>query len=161
MLKALYALQNSFVKLLIIGDGPYRSYLENYVTSRNLSEQVTFKGKLSHVEAMQTLLDADVYVLPTLRVEGFPMTLPEAMFARLPLIVSDLGGNKEAIEEGKNGYIVPAGDVLALIEKINSFVDNRNLVISMGDYSYKKASSEFSIDEMLNSYIEIIKKITK
>jgi glycosyltransferase involved in cell wall biosynthesis len=81
-------------------------------------------GRIGHDELVSVLGDADCLLLPS-RVDSFGMVVPEAMACGLPVIVSDMVGAKQLIEEGRNGFVVPAGDVNALVERMRWSIINR------------------------------------
>jgi glycosyltransferase involved in cell wall biosynthesis len=101
---------NGNLELIIIGSGPLETELRAQVQKLNLTN-VNFTGQITNAS---TLLRAiDVFVLPS-RKEGFPLVLLEAMQAGLPIIATDVGGNKEAL--GDAGILIPPGDPNALSE---------------------------------------------
>jgi len=78
---------------------------------------VSVLGSLSQAELASRFRAADCLVLPS-RNESFGMVVPEALAAGLPAVVSDRVGAAELIEEGRNGWVVPAGDAGALAERM-------------------------------------------
>lgn len=78
---------------------------------------VSVLGSLSQAELVGRFRSADCLVLPS-RNESFGMVVPEALAAGLPAVVSDRVGAAELIEEGRNGWVVPAGDAGALAERL-------------------------------------------
>jgi glycosyltransferase involved in cell wall biosynthesis len=74
---------------------------------------VTVLGPLSQADFASRLTAADCLVLPS-RNESFGMVVPEALAAGLPVLVSDRAGAAALVQEGRNGWIVPAGDAGAL-----------------------------------------------
>jgi glycosyltransferase involved in cell wall biosynthesis len=95
-----------------------------------LAHGVTAIGALAQAELAQRLADADCAVLPS-RFDSFGMVVIEAMAAGLPVIVSDRVGAKEAIEEEQCGWVVPAGDVAALAERMTWCARNPDQVRAM------------------------------
>jgi len=81
-------------------------------------------GRIGHDELVSVLGKADCLLLPS-RVDSFGMVVPEAMACGLPVIVSDMVGAKQLVEEGRNGFIVPAGDVNALVERMRWSIKNK------------------------------------
>jgi glycosyltransferase involved in cell wall biosynthesis len=78
---------------------------------------VTVLGPLPQAEVAARFAAADCLVLPS-RNESFGMVVPEALAAGLPVLVSDRAGAAELVQEGKNGWVVPAGDAGALAERM-------------------------------------------
>lgn len=91
------------VKLIIAGDGPQRSELEEIVKELKISEQVVFTGHRDNIQDFYKL--AKLFVMPSLT-EGFPMALLEAMQAGLPVIATKVGGIPDIIETGVNGLLI-------------------------------------------------------
>jgi glycosyltransferase involved in cell wall biosynthesis len=81
-------------------------------------------GRIGHDELVSVLGNADCLLLPS-RVDSFGMVVPEAMACGLPVIVSDMVGAKQLVEEGRNGFVVPAGNVNALLERMRWSINNR------------------------------------
>lgn len=80
-------------------------------------KQVHIHGKLSHDQLSNLLAQMDCLVLPS-RLESFGMVVVEALAAGMPVIVSDHVGASEAIREGDNGWVIPAGDESALFARM-------------------------------------------
>lgn len=94
-------------RLLFVGDGPLRGGLEAQVLRHGLGERVRFLGVRKDIPAL--LAAADVYVLSSSR-EGLSMSILEAMRAAKPCVVTDVGGNAEAVAQNETGLVVPPGD---------------------------------------------------
>jgi glycosyltransferase involved in cell wall biosynthesis len=101
--------------LTIVGDGKFRSSLEQQAEQLGLSERVVFRGQLPQGEAVHAELDgADLFVMPS-RTEGLPRSLIEAMARGLPCIGSTVGGIPELLPPED---LFPPGDPPALAEKL-------------------------------------------
>jgi glycosyltransferase involved in cell wall biosynthesis len=97
--------------LLVVGDGPLRSTLEQYATSVGIHDRVTFCGTRRD---LGNLLPAmDVFALPSLW-EGLPLALILAMGAGRPVVATRLAGIPEVVSDGETGLLVPPGDAPAL-----------------------------------------------
>jgi glycosyltransferase involved in cell wall biosynthesis len=97
------------VTLVIVGDGPEREQLEREAVAAGVPERVYFAGSVSQATVQQYLHAADVFTLHT-RYEGLSHVMLEAMHAGTPIVASDVGGNAEVIESGRNGLLVPLDD---------------------------------------------------
>ena len=96
--------------LEIIGDGPEKSVLQEYIKGNGLEEKVSFLGYLNSSEVQKRLATARLLVLPSLCYEGFPMTILEAFALGVPVAASRLGPMPSIPTEGKNGAIFAPGD---------------------------------------------------
>lgn len=143
------------VVLNIVGDGPYLEELKTLTRQMKMSQKVLLYGKLPFEKAVEMYACNDVFILPTKRVEGLPMTLVEACFAGLPIIATDMGGNKDAVTDGFNGFLLTKLDVAILKQKIVDLVENRALAQKLGSNGKIKAEKEFELDKMISAYERI------
>lgn len=100
-------------EIVLAGDGPMRQELELLVGQLGLRERVRFAGWLDAAGIEQQLRDARALVVPSLS-EGLPVVLMESMAAGRPAIAPYLSGIPELVEDGKSGWLFPAGDTAAL-----------------------------------------------
>ena len=100
----------------------------------------SFIGFQDNMPLIYSLMD--VFVLPSYR-EGFPRSLMEASAMQVPCITTDIRGCREVVEEGKNGLLVPAGDVQALAQSIQKLLNNPALANRMGDIGRQIAVERF------------------
>lgn len=98
--------------ILIIGEGPYRSYLENRVKALGLQERVTFIGRIQYADLPRYICAGDLFVMPSrsrlagLEVEGLGIVYLEASACGLPVIAGDSGGAPDAVLDGQTGLVV-------------------------------------------------------
>lgn len=112
------ALKNTTEQLDIVGTGPSELKLKELVTKLELTNRVTFHGHKQDEELHNFIALAKVVILPSIWYENMSLVLLESLSQGKLIIASDLGGNPELIEEGRTGWLFPAGDVLALASKI-------------------------------------------
>lgn len=98
-------------ELVLVGDGPARAALEQCARASGVAAHVHFLGDRDDVRAL--LQGFDLFVLSSLS-EAYSMALLEAGAAALPVVATDVGGNREIVQEGRTGRLVPAQDVAAL-----------------------------------------------
>lgn len=147
---------NQFFRLIIIGDGPEKKNLEAMVKNMNLDKKVYIVGRKSQEEMALYLAASDMFVLNT-GYEGFSHQLLEVMSAGVPVITTSVGGNKEIMQQGENGFMVRYNDQFNLIEAIRGLWADQELrekFIAGG----KKTAALFNVDNM---YSETIKFITQ
>lgn len=133
-------------RLLIVGDGPLRPQVEALVGQHRLGEHVRLLGLVRDVS--EVLAAADIALLITRGWEGLPLAALEAMAIGLPLVISDVGGNKEAVLDGKTGYVIPQGDVPALANAVLDLLDHPDEAKQMGESGAARAREHFSLHSM-------------
>lgn len=144
----------------IVGDGPCSTEAQKKVGELGIQEKVIFHGRLPHNEFIKKV-NPDIFVFPTKRIEGFPMVLVESMFAGIPVVAFDCGGVSDAVEDGKTGYLIKAGDVVDFQDKLTRLIDNESERISFGNNSKDKAEKEFTIGKMLDEYEKVLCEVIK
>jgi len=98
--------------ILMIGEGPYRSYLETRVKTLGLQERVTFIGRIQYAELPRYICAGEVFVMPSrsrlagLEVEGLGIVYLEASACGLPVIAGNSGGAPDAVLVGETGLVV-------------------------------------------------------
>ncbi len=105
----------------------------------DLPGKVIIKENIPHDELMALYQQADVFVLPTLA-DGFGMVITEAMSQGVPVIASKNCCGPDVIEPGKDGWIIPAGDIDKLSTQMQWCVANPQQVASCGDAAKQKAA---------------------
>lgn len=144
------------LKLLIVGDGEERSRLEEFVKMLSLNRAVIFTGMRRDVP--QLLKAMDVFTLSSVS-EGMPLTVLEAMAAQLPVVATEVGALPELVEEGKTGFLVPIRHAVAMADKLEEFLANRQLAKSFGEAARQKVEREFALEQMLRSYAELYQSV--
>jgi len=105
-------------------------------------EAIEFLGKLDDVRP--AIADCTVYVLPSYR-EGTPKTVLEAMSMGRPIITTDAPGCRETVVDGRNGFLIPAKSVDALVDAMQKFIVDPVLASKMGQESRKIAESKYDV----------------
>ena len=103
-------------------------WFPDYVTElRELAEgsAVEFVGRFDPRDVDRVLSGLDLLVVPSLWYENMPLTIHEAFRCGVPILVSDLGGMREAVDPGRGGERFPAGDARALAERLRELEGDR------------------------------------
>jgi glycosyltransferase involved in cell wall biosynthesis len=111
-------------KLIIVGDGPQRKYLERLAAKLGIEKDTIFTGTVAEVESFMPLLS--VFVLPSLS-ESFGLSILEAMRAGVPVIATRVGGIPEIIQSGRNGLLVSPGNPKELAAAITRLANDQAL----------------------------------
>jgi glycosyltransferase involved in cell wall biosynthesis len=109
-------------RLLLVGDGIRRAWVEGLAKERNLDDAVLFTGFRSDVPDLLRAMDC--FVLASTRTEGVPQSLLQAFAAGVPAVASDIGGIPEVITDGETGILVKPDDPAALASAIEAVLGN-------------------------------------
>lgn len=145
---------NQFTRLIIIGDGPDRNSLNSMIKNLNLDKKVYLVGKKSKEEITVYLAAADMFILNT-GYEGFSHQLLESMSAGVPIITTAVGGNKEIIRQGENGFLVKYNDEFNIIEAIRALWNDKDLGAHFSEEG-KLTVQKFSSDKMIEETIKVL-----
>jgi len=128
LIRALPALRGR-ARLVIVGDGPDRSALEDLARALGVQRSVVFAGMTANVSPFYAM--ANVFVLPSLS-EGSPNALLEAMACGLPVVATRVGGVPEIATDGATALLVPPKDPLSLARAIDRLLDDVDLGAALG-----------------------------
>jgi glycosyltransferase involved in cell wall biosynthesis len=137
-------------KLVLIGDGKYRTKLEKRVEDKGIIRQVIFTG---YHNVFVPLYLTDIYAHISLQ-EGLPIALLEAMAMKRPVIATPVGGIPEVIQDGKNGMLVsPEPEEIA--KGIITLLNDSNLRTSLAEEGYLTAKQKFNWEKTAKEFTEI------
>ena len=145
---------NQFSRLVIIGEGPDRKLLEVMIKNLGLENKVYLVGSKSKDELAVYFAASDMFVLNT-GYEGFSHQILEAMLVQIPIITTNVGGNKEIMTHGENGLVVEYNDESALIDAINMIRQKPELIkriVRKGS----RTTERFDYAKMLEQTINVL-----
>lgn len=119
----------------------------------------TYLGYLPASQIQEVYRQSDVFVFPSLW-EGFSLVVPEAMSCGLPVICSDHAGSSDIVEDGVDGFVIPAGDLEALKGKISFFIEHPEQIAGMGTNARKKAE-QYSWKRYEQRVTEVLAAVVK
>jgi glycosyltransferase involved in cell wall biosynthesis len=135
--------------LVLVGDGALRAALEAEAAALGIADAVRFLGDRGDVR--QLLQGFDVFALSS-RSEGYSMALLEACASGLPIVATDVGGNREIVADGSNGLLVPAARPDALADALAAILREPARAAAMGRVGRDWALREASIETMAARY---------
>lgn len=142
------------VKLLIVGDGPYRANLENLAYQTDCASSILFLGQKNQNEVIDVLSATDIFVNPSYS-EGLGISVMEAASIGLPIIATDVGGTREIITTDKTGILIKARDVGQLVEELCRLRANAELRKKLGGNARILAERKFNWDKITGEYIKL------
>lgn len=149
------------VELIIAGNGALLESAKQRSKELRIEHKVKFLGKLDTKQLNDEYKKADILVAPSLRIEGFPMSIVEGMAYYLPIIASKVGGNSDAVFEGRNGFLVEPNDAHELNERIKFFNTYPEKIKQFGLNSRNLAEQKFNLDIMIDEYLQKINELMK
>lgn len=142
--------------LVLVGEGPLEAPLKALAKEMGVNEHTAFLGPSDTIpEVMRAL---DVFVLPSLN-EGISNTLLEAMASGLPVLATQVGGNRELFEEGVQGRFFTPRDVPALTRALLSLRDDTPRRAQMGAAARAHVETHFSLPRMIAGYAEVYNRV--
>lgn len=144
------------VSFIIAGEGDERRKLEDYCQNLDLNRSVRLIGAVSDV--IPLLKVSDIGVLSSYS-ESLSNSIIEYMAAGLPVVCTDVGGNRELVQDGINGFLVLPGDPQRLAEAIIKLINNPDLRLKMGEESLKLSKTLFNFESTLREYENLYLKL--
>jgi glycosyltransferase involved in cell wall biosynthesis len=156
LMKAISRLSRRSV-LLVAGEGPFRSLLEQLTTDLGIQERVHFLGIRKDVTRLMSA--ADGYVMSSAW-EGLPMVLLEAAASSLPIVATDVGGNREIVCDGISGFLVPSRNPTALAEAMIAMerLSNESRR-AMGSAGRTHVSKHYSLSAVVDEWEAIYRSL--
>ena len=156
---AIEAMSNSLMPdnsiLHIVGDGPL---LEFYKESASNSDIIVFHG--FRRDAMNFIAHADVLLMPSMH-EGLPYTLLEAMSLETPVIVSEVGGMAEVIDNNITGILLPPKDSDEIARACKRVLNDGQLSQTLVTNAAKLQREKFTLDQMAESYLKVYSDVSR
>jgi glycosyltransferase involved in cell wall biosynthesis len=137
------ALHRKDVFLDIYGDGPERQNLERVVETRGLRNVVKFHGYVDEQTVVSALPECDVFIQHSLRREGSPVSIVEAMSCGLPVVATAVGGIVDQVVNGSTGFVIAANDISAMSGAMLQLAGNTALRKALGRNGRKRAVELF------------------
>lgn len=152
--------------LYIVGDGPLREELENYVAEHNLAQKVIFTGFQSGDALKKYVSQAKCVILPSEWYENGPYSILEALAIGKPVIVSNNGGLPELVDENINGFICEPNNpdsLCSCLTQINNLTDAeyRNMCLASLNKAKDQCHCDKYYEKLINCYNDLLSKPRK
>lgn len=130
----------------------YKLELEQFILERGLINNVTFTGWRR--DALDVVTVMDILIHPSLA-EGFGRAVLESMALGKPVIASSVGGLREAIKDGENGFLVQPGNIKMIEKRWKQLIENKSLRKKLGENARKTVLDGYSIDDKVEKLSKI------
>ena len=134
------------IRCVVVGDGQERASLEKYAEGMGIRSKVIFVGWKE--EMSDVYADLDIVAL-TSNNEGTPVALIEALASGRPVVSTDVGGVKDVVDDGVNGYLVPAGDVSGFAGRLFELAADSRKRDMLGKNGRSKVMKAYSKDRLV------------
>ena len=142
---------------MLAGDGEPRGAMEALIARFGLQDKVRITGWISGEQVRNEILAARALVLPSFA-EGLPVVLMEAMALRRPVISTYVAGIPELVISGELGWLVPAGDVEALMQAMQACLDAPAEVLAqMGNAAHRRAIERHDVNKEATKLAMLLK----
>jgi L-malate glycosyltransferase len=148
------------LKLVLVGDGPLRSQLEDLAVSLKIWDKVEFLGFQGPAQVRNLLHGCELFVLPS-RSEPFGIAIIEAMACKKAVIATDVGGIPEIIESGKNGVLVKPNNPCALADAIVTLLCDKALRLKISSQGYVTVRQQFRSEKTGSAYESVFSNIVR
>ena len=145
---------NNNIKIIIVGEGPDRRMISDFLASNSLNHIVSLKGWVSQNDMIKFYRSSDLFLLPSVRDQN-PLSVIEALWSSLPLMISNRCGNHyEALYGKKNGWLLDIDNEASVRSCWQQFsILNDEELSKMGIESFATANKYFKSEESLNHLI--------
>lgn len=153
LLKAVKSLEHiENIRLYIFGEGPLRKVCEDYCNANGLSNKVYFMGFKKDIHAY--MKELNLLVMPSLH-EGLPYTLLEAMYLKVPIIATNVGGIKEILVNNVDALLITPADEVKLANSIRCLYQDVETRKRFINNAYKNVAKLFLIEKMIPEYLNV------
>lgn len=149
------------IRLVLVGDGPMRGYIEKYIAEHNLSSYVELTGSLSGEQVREQISLARAFVLPSFA-EGLPVVIMEAFALGRPVISTYVGGIPELVCDGENGWLLPAGSLEDLVAALRSaLLTSPQSLAEMGERGRLRVLEQHAISTEAKKLSELFSNLSQ
>jgi len=147
---------------VVAGDGPDKTNIIEAIKNNHLEKRIIMLGYVPDSVRNILLNTADLFLQPNIKVtgdmEGFGISVIEAGACRLPVLVSNMEGLKDAIKEGSNGFLIEPKNTGAFVKKINELMSRDDFRLEFGEKARRYVEENFSWAKISQQYLKEIKK---
>ncbi len=152
--------QRSDVSFIIAGYGRDINKMKQKIKKIRLEEKFKFLGQIKKNQMIKLYQNSSLFILPSYH-EGLPTVLLEAMSCGLPIIATDVRGNRELISDGENGLLIPPNDPKKMAETIINLLEDEKLIERLGKNARKTIIENYTWDKVYNNFLKCYESVAK
>lgn len=143
-----------------MGEQSERARIVQSAGDLGLEDRVRLRGHIDTSEVVATLQRSDVLLHSSLS-EGLPNVVVEAMACGLPVVATDVGGTREAVTDGVEGFVVPPRDPRAAAAALRTLWSEPDLRERMGRAGLRRVQSDFTLDRLADEWMELYERVAR
>ena len=148
------------VQLLVAGEGASLESMERLAAALNVEDRVRFLGRVAQEDLPRVYAACDVFVLPSVsRLEAFGIVALEAMATGKPVVVTDIPGVREVIEDGREGLLTDPVNPQDLADKVRRLIEDPGLRREMGRLGREKVLSSFTVERVADQVLRVYEAV--
>jgi len=152
--------KRSDVFFIVVGKGRDLNKIRKKTKKKGVDHRFIFLGQVEKNQIVKLYQNASIFVLPSYH-EGLPGVLLEAMSCGLPIIATDVRGNRDLITDGKNGVMVPPREPKKLAKAILMLLKNEQIGIKQGLYARKTIEEKYTWNSVSNKFLSCYKSLVE
>ena len=146
------------IKFYIVGDGPMNKSVSSSIKSLGIESTCIYLGYQTDIPKYLSI--ADIFVLPS-SIEGFPLSILEAMSMEVAVVASRVGAVPDIINSGNNGFVVSPGSVNEIVESVQKLIDNPKLLLEVKENARRAVEDKYTSKILGKNYIKMYKEVEK
>ena len=150
--------QHRNLMVMVVGGGDYLEEAKKMSSLFGVSDHMIFTDMVDVGSVPDYINASDIFVLPTLRREGLPLSILEAMACEIPVITTNIGGNSSVVKHGINGLLIPAANTHKLEEGMHLLLRDEKLARRLARAGYDSIMESFNLHKMIDSYEALLNK---
>jgi glycosyltransferase involved in cell wall biosynthesis len=139
-------------KILFVGDGEQRGYLEGLASLHGLENRTIFTGRIQQSQTADYYASADVLLIPSLRYEGLPYTLIEAAAFGMAIITTCHGGQGAEITNGLNGLLIRPDNQKDCVKALHKLLSDPSAIRRLGRNARQTAEERYDVNKMVEAF---------
>lgn len=146
------------IRYEIIGAGHAEQEIQYTIYDLSLQNHVTLRGRVPPETVLERLQNSDIFLLTSWS-EGISNAALEAMSCALPVVTTDCGGMREAVNDGVEGFVVPLQSPTAVAEALEKLVLNPSLSHEMGQRGRQRVLADFTLEQQIADFHQLYQQI--